>query len=51
MSTMFLIIGRNIVILQTNVFSERKQDHNWKCSGQHNSFYYQPHHATDSLYY
>ena len=34
-----------------NVFSERKPVHNWQSFGQHNSYYYQPQPATDSLYY
>ena len=41
-STRFSPIVINIVIPQTNIFGERKTDHNWKSHGQHNSSYYQP---------
>ena len=39
-STGFPPIGIHIVIPQTNIFSERKSDRNWKSLGQHNSSYY-----------
>ena len=50
-STGFSPIGINIVIPQTNSFSERKQYHNLKSCGQNNSSSYQPQPSTDSLYY
>ena len=40
--TSFPPIGRNIVILQTNCFSERKPVHDWKYFGKRISSYYQP---------
>ena len=49
-STSFPPIGINIVI--PNLFSsERRLDHNWKSSGQRNSYYYQKKSATDLSYY
>ena len=44
-------IGKNIVIPQTNRFSERKSDHNRQPPRQHNSFYHQPKSAPYSSYY
>ena len=49
--TSFSPIGRNVVIPQTNIFSERKSVLNCKSFGEHNSSYYQPQPAADSSYY
>ena len=50
-STSFSPTVRNIVIPQTNCFSERKPVHDWQYFGKRISSYYQPEPDTDSLYY